>query len=111
VPVILHICGDTSDRIGMISETGLACFHWDTKTGSSTKARDLAGEQLSLMLGVSYMTLLQGTREDVAAEAVDAAASDIDIVGPECAVPLQTPLANLKAIASIGRSAGRGEVL
>ena len=31
-PVILHICGNTSDRIGMIAQTGLACFHWDTKT-------------------------------------------------------------------------------
>ena len=40
VPVILHICGNTSDRIGMIAETGLACFHWDTRTGTAARCVD-----------------------------------------------------------------------
>jgi len=52
VPVLLHICGDTSDRIGMIAETGLEGFHWDTKTGSPQEVRRLAGPRLSLMGGM-----------------------------------------------------------
>ncbi len=103
-PVILHICGNTSDRIGMIARTGLACFHWDTKTGSPAEVRRLAGERLSLMGGISNFKLLRGTPDEIAADAEVAAAAGIDVVGPECAIPLATPLANLKAVAA-GRNA------
>ena len=68
-PVILHICGNTSDRIGMIAQTGLACFHWDTKTGSPAEARRLAGPRLALMGGVSNYKLLRGTPAEIAADA------------------------------------------
>jgi [methyl-Co(III) methanol-specific corrinoid protein]:coenzyme M methyltransferase len=100
LPVILHICGNTSDRIGMIAQTGLACFHWDTKTGSPADVRRLAGERLALMGGISNYKLLRGTPEEIAADSQTAAAAGIDVVGPECAIPLATPLANLKAIAA-----------
>ncbi len=98
-PLILHICGDTADRVAMIAETGLACFHWDTKTGPSEKVRKLAGNNLSLMGGVSNYILLRGSKDDVAGAVTEAARSGIDIIGPECAVSLQTPLENLKMIA------------
>jgi [methyl-Co(III) methanol-specific corrinoid protein]:coenzyme M methyltransferase len=103
-PVILHICGNTCDRIGMIAQTGLACFHWDTKTGSPAEVRRLAGGGLALMGGISNYKLLRGTPEEIAADAQAAVAAGVDVVGPECAVPLATPLANLKAIAA-GRRA------
>jgi [methyl-Co(III) methanol-specific corrinoid protein]:coenzyme M methyltransferase len=103
VPLILHICGDTTDRIGMIAGTGIACFHWDTKTGSPRKVRGLAGEKLSLMGGISNYLLLRGAPDEIQAAAADAAEDVIDIIGPECAIPLKTPLENLKAIAKIGR--------
>lgn len=101
-PLILHICGNTSDRIGMIARTGLACFHWDTKTGSPEEVRKLAGNKLALMGGINNLQLLRGTPEEIAAMAREAVAGDIDVIGPECAIPLATPLANLKAITSIG---------
>jgi MtaA/CmuA family methyltransferase len=102
-PVVLHICGDTSDRIEMISQTGLDCFHWDTKTGSPQTARRLAGDRISLMGGISNFELLKSTPESIRADAIEAVRGGIDIVGPECAIPLTTPLENLKAVASIGR--------
>ncbi len=98
VPLILHICGNTSDRIGMIAKTGLACFHWDTKTGTPQDVRKLAGEELSLMGGISNYKLLKSRPEEIAADAAQAIEAGIDIIGPECAIPLLTPLANLKAI-------------
>lgn len=107
VPVILHICGDTGDRIGLIAGTGMDCFHWDTKTGAPSEVRELAGAELALMGGIGNFRLLRGTPDEVAADAAEAARSDIDIVGPECAVPLGTPLANLKAVASTGRQIER----
>lgn len=102
VPLILHICGNTRDRIAMIAQTGLACFHWDTKTGSSQEARELAGRKISLMGGISNYLLLRGAPEDISTAASEAVRADIDIIGPECAIPLSTPLANLKAIAAVG---------
>jgi [methyl-Co(III) methanol-specific corrinoid protein]:coenzyme M methyltransferase len=102
VPVILHICGNTQDRIGLIAQTGMACFHWDTKTGTSQYARQLAGERLALMGGISNYKLLRGTPDEIAADAETASRAGIDIVGPECAIPLGTPLANLKAIRGSG---------
>ncbi len=98
-PLVLHICGNTSDRIGMIEQTGMGCFHWDTKTGSPAEVRKLAGERMALMGGISNYRLLQGTSQEIRAMAQAAATAGIDVVGPECAIPLKTPLANLKAIA------------
>jgi len=105
-PVLLHICGNTADRIGMIAQTGLAGFHWDTKTGSAANVRRLAGDDLALMGGVSNFTLLGGTPAEVAAEAAEAVAAGIDIVGPECAVSLRTPLENLRTLAKVSRNHG-----
>lgn len=103
-PVILHICGNTSDRVEMIAQTGMDCFHWDTQTGSSAQVRKLAAEKLSLMGGISNMMLLNSNPEDISAAAIEAGKADIDIIGPECAIPLGTPLENLKAVAAIGRT-------
>jgi len=101
VPVILHICGNTGDRIGMIAQTGLACFHWDTKTGTPAQVRSLAGQRLALMGGVSNYLLLRGTPDEVRAASEEARRAGMDIVGPECAIPLGTPLQNLKAVAGV----------
>ena len=35
VPLILHICGRTVDRMGYIAETGIAAFHFDSKNAPS----------------------------------------------------------------------------
>jgi [methyl-Co(III) methanol-specific corrinoid protein]:coenzyme M methyltransferase len=98
-PVILHICGDTSDRIGMIAETGLACFHWDTKLGSAETARGLAGEELSLMGGLNNTQLLRlGTVDQIEDACREAMEAGIDIIAPECAVPLDTPMKSMTAV-------------
>ena len=78
-------------------------LHWDTKTGPPEEMRRLAGETLSLMGGVSNPLLLNGSPQQVTAQARQAAREGIDIVGPSAPIPLRTPLANLKAIAAIRR--------
>jgi [methyl-Co(III) methanol-specific corrinoid protein]:coenzyme M methyltransferase len=59
---------------------------------------------MALMGGVSNYKLLRSRPEEIAADAVAAARGGIDIVGPECAIPLATPLENIKAVASVGRN-------
>ncbi len=96
--VVLHICGDTSDRLPDIARTGFAGFHYDTKVAAVT-ARKLAGEELALMGGVNNpKTLASGDVEGVSREVVEALEAGIDIIGPECAVPLDAPLRGLRAI-------------
>jgi [methyl-Co(III) methanol-specific corrinoid protein]:coenzyme M methyltransferase len=43
-------------------------------------------------------TLLRGTPEDVYKQVRYSIAAGVDIIAPECAIPLQTPLSNLQAI-------------
>jgi len=98
-PLILHICGDTSDRIPYVTRTGLECFHFDSKVPADV-ARELAGEGLSLMGGTSNFSVVrEGTPERIAADVAEKLRFNIDIIGPECAVPLDAPYRNLKLIA------------
>ena len=61
------------------------------------------------MGGISNFKLLRGTPEGIATDAVEAYRAGIDVIGPECAIPLATPLANLKAVAAEPRgSSPRG---
>jgi MtaA/CmuA family methyltransferase len=106
-PVVLHICGDTSDRLPFIAQTGLACFHFDSKVPAA-QARALAGERLSLMGGTSNLDLIQhGTPEAIRADVQEKLAAGIDIIGPECAVPLNAPYRNLQLLAEEAKRAGR----
>jgi [methyl-Co(III) methanol-specific corrinoid protein]:coenzyme M methyltransferase len=102
-PVILHICGDTSDRIGFIRTTGVDCFHFDSKV-PTPRARELAGDAIALMGGTSNLTVIRkGTRETIAADVREKLANRIEILGPECAVPLDAPWRNLKTFAEEAR--------
>lgn len=97
-PLILHICGDTSDRLKYINETGVACFHYDSKVPDET-AKTLASEDLALMGGTSnYEVIRAGTPEKIAADVKQKLKCGIDIIGPECAVPLDAPMENLKLL-------------
>jgi [methyl-Co(III) methanol-specific corrinoid protein]:coenzyme M methyltransferase len=98
-PLVLHICGDTSDRIPYINQTGIACFHFDSKVPSKA-ARELAGDKLSLMGGTSNFNVIRngsaGTIQNDVEEKINC---NIDIIGPECAVPLDAPFENMKILA------------
>ena len=98
-PLILHICGDTSDRIRYITQTGIDCFHFDSKVPTA-KARELAGDDIALMGGTSNFSVIRaGTPEIISADVAEKLANRIEVIGPECAVPLDAPYQNLKLIA------------
>jgi [methyl-Co(III) methanol-specific corrinoid protein]:coenzyme M methyltransferase len=100
-PLILHICGDTSDRLKYIRETGLECFHFDSKV-PAVEARRLAGEKLALMGGTSNIDVVRnGTHESIAQDIAEKLRVGVDIIGPECAVPLDAPFKNLKMIVDV----------
>ncbi|MFH1477689.1 MAG: uroporphyrinogen decarboxylase family protein [Verrucomicrobiota bacterium] len=102
-PLILHICGDTSDRLKYIRAAGIECFHFDSKVPAED-ARRLAGEKLALMGGTSNINVVRnGTPETIAQDIAEKLRNGIDIIGPECAVPLDAPCKNLKLIATMAK--------
>ena len=105
-PLILHICGDTSDRLRYIRETNLECFHFDSKVPAAV-ARELAGKELALMGGTSNIDIVKnGTPESIADDMTQKLHAGIDILGPECAVPLDAPYRNLRIMTDAARLIG-----
>ncbi len=98
-PTVLHCCGNTTDRIADFARSGIDCYHFESQV-SAKKAVALAAGRISLMGNVNNpRVLMVGTPQDVRAAAQQAARDGVNILAPECAVPLTTPTDNLRAIA------------
>jgi [methyl-Co(III) methanol-specific corrinoid protein]:coenzyme M methyltransferase len=97
-PLILHICGRTLDRMADVADTGVAAFHFDSRNPAE-QAVKIVNRRMALVGNVNNtVTLLSGDPSDVRAEVDRIHASGVDMIGPECAVPLDTPLENLQEI-------------
>jgi len=97
-PVILHCCGPTGDRIKYFREAGFVAFHFESKVPAELAVREAAGK-LKLAGNINNpVTLLTRGPAAVRVEAQLAIDAGVDIISPECAIPLQTPVINLKEI-------------
>jgi [methyl-Co(III) methanol-specific corrinoid protein]:coenzyme M methyltransferase len=97
-PIVLHDCGNTTDMLPYFVQAGFDGFHYDNKVDARV-AKSIAGNDMSLIGGVSNpVTLFKGTPDDVMREARYALEAGIEILAPECAIPLTTPVENLQAI-------------
>ncbi len=99
VPVMLHICGDTLDRIDYICQTGVSFFHFESKVEAESAVKICDGRTKLIGNINNPLTLLFKRPADVRKQVNAAIKSGVDIIGPECAVPLTTPLENLIEIA------------
>jgi [methyl-Co(III) methanol-specific corrinoid protein]:coenzyme M methyltransferase len=98
VPLILHICGKTTDRMGYIAETGMAAFHFDSKNDPA-ESTAIVAKRIGLVGNINNPETLYAKGPDaVKAEVVRALEAGVSMVGPECAIPLQTPIENLRVI-------------
>jgi len=98
VPLILHICGRTVDRMDYIAQTGMAAFHFDSKNGAR-EASDIMQGRTRLVGNInSPVTLYAGTPDEVKREAFEALDGGVQIIAPEGAVPISTKLENILAI-------------
>jgi [methyl-Co(III) methanol-specific corrinoid protein]:coenzyme M methyltransferase len=98
VPLILHICGRTVDRMDYIARTGMAAFHFDSKNAPS-ESMDIVGDRISLVGNINNPeTLFSKNPEDVRAEVIANLEAGVPLIGPECAIPLQTRIENLVEI-------------
>jgi [methyl-Co(III) methanol-specific corrinoid protein]:coenzyme M methyltransferase len=102
-PVILHCCGRTMDRMDYFARTGIDVYHFESANPAS-EALKIADGRLALSGNINNPTvLLGGSPEDVRREVRAAVAAGIKLISPECAVPLITPLANLRALTSAAK--------
>ena len=102
-PMILHVCGNCLDRLELFAESGVDAYHFEWQVDARA-AVEMIGSRISLVGNLNNpQTLLQGTPEDVYRQARYAIEAGVDIIGPECAIPLTTPLANLRAISAAVR--------
>jgi len=96
--LILHICGATEDRMPYIRRTGFAGFHFDSKN-DVRRSQDLMRGQCQLVGNINNpQTLFCRDAAAVRQEVRRVLDAGLTLVGPECALPLECPLANLKAI-------------
>lgn len=96
VPIILHCCGKTMDRIHLFNKSGFACFNFE----SANDAREMrAKAEITLCGNINNpRTILSGTPEDVEREVFYALDAGVDILAPECAAPVNGKLANVIAV-------------
>ena len=98
VPLILHICGNTLDRLDYIAQSGMASFHFDSKNDPQ-KAVDVAGGRIGLVGNINNPdTLYARGPAEVRDEVFACLDAGVQMIAPECAVPLATRLENLIAI-------------
>lgn len=97
-PTILHLCGNCSDRLRLFVEAGFDAYHFEWQVDADMAVRTV-NHEMSLIGNIANRDVLfGGTPEDVYKQARYGIEAGVDILAPECAVPLQTPIANLKAI-------------
>ncbi|MBW1697505.1 MAG: MtaA/CmuA family methyltransferase [Deltaproteobacteria bacterium] len=102
-PLILHVCGDCSDRLDLFAQSGVDAYHFEWQVDAKMAVEKVDG-RISLVGNINNPeTLYQGTAEDVYRQARYAIEAGVNLIGPECAIPLATPMENLKAIVSAVR--------
>jgi [methyl-Co(III) methanol-specific corrinoid protein]:coenzyme M methyltransferase len=97
-PLILHVCGNCLDRIELFADAGFDGYNFEWQVDSKVAVAKV-GHRICLVGNVNNpQTLLQGTPEDVRKQVRYAIEAGVNIIAPECAVPLTTPIENLKAL-------------
>jgi [methyl-Co(III) methanol-specific corrinoid protein]:coenzyme M methyltransferase len=97
-PLILHICGHTVDRMEYIAQTNMAAFHYDSKNDPA-ESMAIMKNRISLVGNLNNPeTLFSKGPEEVRREVFKNLDAGVQLVGPECAIPLQTTIENLKEI-------------
>jgi [methyl-Co(III) methanol-specific corrinoid protein]:coenzyme M methyltransferase len=97
-PLILHVCGRCNDRLHLFAEGGFEAYHFEWQMGAKEVVAQV-GDSMSLAGCINNAQVLyQGTPSDAYEQTRQAIEAGVNLIGPECAIPLATPLENLKAI-------------
>ncbi|WP_457554508.1 uroporphyrinogen decarboxylase family protein [Candidatus Pyrohabitans sp.] len=97
----LHICGNTSDKLHEIAESGASCFSLDHKVDLAMAKRELSG-RICIAGNVNPVAVLaEGTPEEVVSAAKECISSAAEgggyVLCPGCDIPPTVPLENIRA--------------
>lgn len=95
-PSILHICGKITGHLPHIAETGVNGLSFDEKTDISA-ASDFK-EKIALIGFVPTSILQKGDPEAVRLHSERCLQAGVDILSAGCALHLETPIANIRAM-------------
>lgn len=101
VQTLLHICGNTSDKLHEVASSKAACFSLDHKVDLATAKKEL-GRKICIAGNVNPVVVLNnGTPEDVqrvSRECLEVAAEGGGyVLMPGCDIPPTVPLENIRA--------------
>lgn len=101
VKTLLHVCGNTSDKLHEVASSKAACFSLDHKVDLAMAKAELAGE-ICVAGNVNPVAVLNnGTPAEVRKAAIDciekAAKGGGYVLMPGCDIPPTVPLENIRA--------------
>jgi len=104
---LVHICGNTSDRLELMPETGASCISLDHKTDIG-KAKEVLHGKMCFAGNVDPVAImLQGTPDDVrnaSKKVIETAGTDGGFVlMPGCDIPPTVPYENIQAFINTAR--------
>jgi [methyl-Co(III) methanol-specific corrinoid protein]:coenzyme M methyltransferase len=100
-PTVLHCCGNTTDRLAYFAQAGFDCYHFESQVRLADALAAASGK-MTLMGNINNPVLmLTGAPGKVAQACREVIHSGVQILAPECAVPLTTPLENLKMLVEV----------
>ncbi|HEX9061469.1 MAG TPA: uroporphyrinogen decarboxylase family protein [Clostridia bacterium] len=107
-PVMLHICGDITDRLDLVASSGIDSLSIDTKVDLG-KALEIAGDKISIAGNVDPVDILEfGTQEEVYEATVSClkkgACKRGFILFPGCDPAGGVPLKNIKTFVDTAHS-------
>jgi len=110
IKVMLHICGDTSDRLDLMAATGADAISIEEKVDIGY-AKKLVGDKVCIIGNVDPMTLLMKTPKEVEEECEmcieKAARGGGFILASGCGVNIATPPENILAMVRVAKLKGR----
>lgn len=108
VDAYLHICGNTTDILKVLPDTGCNCFSFDHAVDIE-KAKKIAGRRIALMGNIDPVSMIMQGKPDRITEhcyrMIDAAGRDGGyILAPGCETPISSPDANVIAMGLAGKT-------
>jgi uroporphyrinogen decarboxylase len=108
VMIMMHVCGDTSDRIEIFRDTGIDALSISEKVDLAM-ARDVVGDDFCLWGNVAPETLLNGTPSQVEDESKACLKKGMGHKGrfvlcSGCKMPTDAPAENIRAMVKVART-------
>ena len=96
-PVVMHICGDITPRMRLLSQTGMSCFNFDWSIDPTVMKKQSQGK-FRIMGNINTADLFHSTPDVIENQVYKCLDAGVDIISPGCAVSPECPNSNFIAM-------------